>query len=132
MELPSMEKQCPGRAIILWTDSTNILMWLQSEFCHFKVFVGTRVANIQELTDLCAWCYVDSARNPVYDIMRGKTLKYLAESCSTDGAKDHPSSFKVQMSGQLSQTFILRRTHQTSGSPPTMMSMQLLVPNTQM
>lgn len=38
--------------ITLWTDSTTVLMWVQSESCCFKVFVGTRVAEIQELTDI--------------------------------------------------------------------------------
>ncbi|KAJ7997480.1 hypothetical protein DPEC_G00229450 [Dallia pectoralis] len=41
----------------LWTDSTTVLTWLQSESCRFKVFVGTRVAEIQELTDLKVWRY---------------------------------------------------------------------------
>ncbi|KAJ8017149.1 hypothetical protein DPEC_G00014760 [Dallia pectoralis] len=63
----------------LWTDSTTVLTWLQSESCRFKVFVGTRVAEIQELTDLKVWRYVDSASNPADDITRGKTLKDLAE-----------------------------------------------------
>ncbi|KAL7883038.1 hypothetical protein SRHO_G00006960 [Serrasalmus rhombeus] len=43
------------------------------------VFVGTRVAEIQDLTDLHAWWYVDSARNPAVDITRGKTLQELME-----------------------------------------------------
>ncbi len=65
--------------IILWTDSTTVLTWLQSESCRFKIFVGTRVAEIQELTNPQAWRYVDSARNPADDITRGKTLKDLVE-----------------------------------------------------
>lgn len=44
----------------LWTDSTIVLEWLQSESCRFKVFVGTRVSEIQELTDQRSWRYVDS------------------------------------------------------------------------
>ncbi|KAJ7983948.1 hypothetical protein DPEC_G00368720 [Dallia pectoralis] len=63
----------------LWTDSTTVLTWLQSESCRFKVFVGTRVAEIQELTNCQAWRYVDSARNPADDITRGKTLQDLAK-----------------------------------------------------
>ena len=64
---------------ILWTDSTTVLTWLQSESCRFKIFVGTRVAEIQELTSPRAWRYVDSARNPADDITRGKTLRDLVE-----------------------------------------------------
>ncbi|XP_048030832.1 uncharacterized protein LOC125266231 [Megalobrama amblycephala] len=63
--------------VILWTDSTTVLHWLHSESCRFKVFVGTRVAEIQELTDLKSWHYVDSARNPADDLTRGKSLKDL-------------------------------------------------------
>lgn len=64
---------------ILWTDSTTVLTWLQLESCHFKVFVGTRVAEIQELTSPNAWHYVDSARNPADKIKRGKTPQDLVE-----------------------------------------------------
>lgn len=63
---------------ILWTDSTTVLTWLQSESCLFKVFVGTRVSEIQELTESSCWHYVDSSQNPTDDIMRGKTLEELA------------------------------------------------------
>ncbi len=62
----------------LWTDSTTVLTWLQSESCRFKVFVGTRVAEIQELTNDQTWRYVDSTNNPADDITRGKTLVELA------------------------------------------------------
>lgn len=65
--------------VTLWTDSITVLHWLHSESCRFKVFVGTRVAEIQELTDLKAWHYVDSARNPAEDLTRCKSLKDLTE-----------------------------------------------------
>jgi len=64
---------------ILWTDSTTVLAWLQSESCRYKVFVGTRVTEIQDLTYLHKCRYVDSAMNPADDITRGKTLKELVE-----------------------------------------------------
>ncbi|XP_073770437.1 uncharacterized protein [Danio rerio] len=64
--------------IILWSDSTTVLAWLQSESCRFKVFVGTRVAEIQELTNPDSWHYVDSSLNPADDLTRGKTLEELA------------------------------------------------------
>lgn len=62
---------------VLWSDSTTVLTWLRSESCRFKVFVGTRVAEIQELTDRHSWRYVDSGRNPADDVTRGKKLKEL-------------------------------------------------------
>ncbi|CAM4607621.1 unnamed protein product [Leuciscus chuanchicus] len=63
--------------VVLWSDSTTVLKWLQSESCRFKVFVGTRVAEIQDLTEGDTWRYVDSAQNPADDITRGKPLDTL-------------------------------------------------------
>lgn len=55
-------------------DSTTVLEWLQSDSCCFKVFVGTRVSEIQELSDRKAWRYVDTQNNPADDVMRGKLI----------------------------------------------------------
>ncbi|XP_073782539.1 uncharacterized protein [Danio rerio] len=63
---------------ILWSDSTTVLTWLHSESCRFKVFVGTRIAEIQELTAGSTWLYVDTAQNPADDVTRGKALAELA------------------------------------------------------
>ena len=68
----------PIRKITLWSDSTTVLHWIKSESCHYKVFVGTRVAEIQSLTEVSNWRYVVSANNPADDITRGKTLKELS------------------------------------------------------
>ncbi|XP_067283159.1 uncharacterized protein [Pseudorasbora parva] len=65
-------------SFVLWTDSTTVLTWLQSESCRYKVFVGTRIAEIQELTSGHTWRYVESANNPADYITHGKTLKELA------------------------------------------------------
>lgn len=64
---------------VLWTDSMTVLEWIQSDSCRYKVFVGTRVCEIQELTDHRSWRYVNSQDNPADDITRGKTLQSLAE-----------------------------------------------------
>lgn len=37
--------------VIMWTDFMTVLTWLQSVSCRFKIFVGNRVAEIQDLTD---------------------------------------------------------------------------------
>ena len=65
----------------LWSDSTTVLAWLRSESCRFKVFVGTRVAEIQELTESHVWRYVDTSNNPADDLTRGKTLLELSKPC---------------------------------------------------
>lgn len=54
--------------VVLWTDSTTVLSWIKSESYRFKVFVGTTIAEIQDLTARCNWWYVDSDRNPADDL----------------------------------------------------------------
>ncbi|KAI3358998.1 hypothetical protein L3Q82_015385, partial [Scortum barcoo] len=73
------ELTLPIRKIILWSDSTTVLHWIRSESCHYKVFVGTRVAKIQSLTDVSNWRYVDTMNNPADDITWGKTLKEVSQ-----------------------------------------------------
>ena len=73
------ELTLPIEQTVLWTDSTTVFTWLHSESCRFKVFVGTRVAEIQELTENCSWYYVDSKNNPADDLTRGRTLSALIE-----------------------------------------------------
>lgn len=64
---------------VYWTDSTTVLAWLQSDSCRYKVFVGVRVTEIQELSNPKSWRYVDSSSNPADDITRGLTLNQLAQ-----------------------------------------------------
>lgn len=66
------------QTVTLWSDSTTVLNWLTSESCRYKVFVGTRIAEIQTLTDTAEWRYVDSAHNPADHITRGLTLTQIA------------------------------------------------------
>ncbi len=73
----STELTLPFHHIFLWTDSTTVLTWLKSESCRFKVFVGTRVAEIQDLTDQHTWRFVPSSSNPADDITWGRTLHEL-------------------------------------------------------
>ncbi len=74
------ELSVPIYQVTLWSDSTTVLAWIQADSCRYKVFVGTRVAEIQELTDPKVWRYVDSKYNPADDITRGKTLVELAKA----------------------------------------------------
>ena len=43
----SSELTIPLLSVTLWTDSTTVLSWLTSDSCRYKVFVGTRIAEIQ-------------------------------------------------------------------------------------
>lgn len=89
----------PIQHITLWTDSTTVLTWLKSESCRFKVFVGTRVAEIQDLTDQHTWRFVPSSENPADDITRGQTLHELGPDSrwhqGPSFLKDTPSSWPV-------------------------------------
>lgn len=71
------ELTLPIHQVFIWSDSTTVLTWIKSESCRFKVFVGTRITEIQDLTSCCEWRYVHSESNPADDITRGKRLAEL-------------------------------------------------------
>ncbi|KAJ8410828.1 hypothetical protein AAFF_G00187850 [Aldrovandia affinis] len=71
--------------VVMWTDSTTVLAWIQSDSCRFKVFVGTRIAEIQELTDSQAWRYVETSENPADDLTRGRHCRISGENRWTQG-----------------------------------------------
>lgn len=53
------ELTLPIGQVILWSDSTTVLHWLKTESCRYKVFLGTCVAEIQNLMDVANWRYMD-------------------------------------------------------------------------
>lgn len=63
---------------VCWSDSTTVLPWLHSDSCRYRVFVGIRVTEIQELSDPGSWHYIESAANLANDITRGLSLTQLA------------------------------------------------------
>lgn len=69
----------PIRQVVYWSDSTTVLTWLWSESCWYKVFVGTRIAEIQDLTEVMDWRYVSSQNNPTDDVTQGRTLQELTQ-----------------------------------------------------
>ncbi|XP_038074871.1 uncharacterized protein LOC119742774 [Patiria miniata] len=79
--LLQQELTLPLEDIVLWSDSTTVLTWLKSESCRYKVFVGTRVAQIRTLTDVDQWRYVDTKNNAADDLTRGKSLLSLSQPC---------------------------------------------------
>lgn len=81
-QLPSTLKSeltLPIQNVVYWSDSTTVLSWMKMDSCRYKVFVGTSIAEIQDLTDVNSWRYIDSQRIPADDVTRGKTLRELAE-----------------------------------------------------
>ncbi|KAI2644198.1 hypothetical protein H4Q32_029489 [Labeo rohita] len=91
------------RQVILWKVSTTVLHWLLSDSCRYKVFVGTRVAKIQSLTDISSW----SPDVQLPDADQYKTCKDLVKatvaclhgvahsSTHCDEAKDYVSAERL-------------------------------------
>ncbi|XP_053710099.1 uncharacterized protein LOC128752671 [Synchiropus splendidus] len=112
--------------IVLWSDSTTVLTWLQSQSCRYKVFVGVRVAEIQELTEKCTWRYVESENNPADDLTRGKTLASLVEPnrwvCGPTFLLQSPEHWPEQpsLASAEEETELRKVTHcgLTATSPP--------------
>ena len=70
---------CDIQSTVMWSDSTTVLTWIRSDSCRFKVFVGTRIAEIQTLTEGDEWRYVPSKDNPADDITRGMSVSMLGK-----------------------------------------------------
>ncbi|GFX77544.1 integrase catalytic domain-containing protein [Trichonephila clavipes] len=57
--------------IVLHTDSTIALAWLNTPANRLKIFVANRVAKVQELTESFQWNHVSSVLNPADLVSRG-------------------------------------------------------------
>lgn len=62
---------------ILWTDSSIVLCWLQTQPNKLKQFVKNRVAEIQELTINHEWRHVPTKHNPGDLLTRGVNISEL-------------------------------------------------------
>ena len=74
------ELTLPLSEMFLWSDSMTVITWLQSQSCRYKVFVGTRVSEIQDLVGVESWRYVDTGRNPADIVTRGDSLASLSQT----------------------------------------------------
>ncbi|GFW56458.1 integrase catalytic domain-containing protein [Trichonephila clavipes] len=59
------------RDIVLHTDSTIALAWLNTPANRLKTFMANRVAKVQELTEGFQWNHVPSVHNPADLVSRG-------------------------------------------------------------
>ena len=78
-QLLKSELTIPIDKTVLWSDSTVVLTWPQSESCRYKVFVANRITEILDLISPDQWQYVETHHNPADDITRGKRLTELTE-----------------------------------------------------
>ncbi|XP_071948684.1 uncharacterized protein [Antedon mediterranea] len=64
-----------------WTDSKVVLGYIQNVATRYQMFVGNRVQQIHDQTDVDDWHYINSLDNPSDEASRGlTTLKFLTTS----------------------------------------------------
>ncbi|XP_050675186.1 uncharacterized protein LOC126972451 isoform X2 [Leptidea sinapis] len=63
-----------------WTDSTIVLAWLKTQPNQLKMFVRTRVGEIQDCTAGHRWSYVPSKENPADLVSRGVTADSISSA----------------------------------------------------
>ncbi|GBN17173.1 hypothetical protein AVEN_29902-1, partial [Araneus ventricosus] len=66
--------------VLLWTDSTIALSWIDTPPHLLKTFVSNRVAQIQELTKEYHWSHITSKNNPADLLSRGIDAQFLANN----------------------------------------------------
>lgn len=66
--------------IILFSDSTIVLSWINMQSNKMKTFVSHRIAEIQELTNPPDWHHISTQQNPADIISRGLMPNELADS----------------------------------------------------
>ena len=67
--------------VCYWTDSEIVLKYIQNESKRYTVYVGNRVAEIREKSELSQWRYCPSKENPSDDASRGlNPAKLISES----------------------------------------------------
>ena len=76
---------------IFWTDSENVMCWLQKPPEDFKVFVSNRVQFIKQHTQVSQWRHVPGIDNPADLPTRGCTAKEMLQGPIRDKWLQGPS-----------------------------------------
>ncbi|XP_055523268.1 uncharacterized protein LOC129717408 [Wyeomyia smithii] len=63
-----------------WTDSRNVLCWLRSDHKRYSAYVGSRVSELLESTDICEWRWVPSKLNVADDGTRWRDQPDLSST----------------------------------------------------
>ena len=77
-ETVSEKLEIPLSQRTLWTDSMDVIYWIQGHSRRLKPFVFNRVAEIQRKSDPAQWRHVPGEQNPADDATRGLDLKNLS------------------------------------------------------
>jgi len=77
-ETISEKLEIPLSQHTVWTDSMNVIYWIQGHSRRLKLFVANRVAEIQRKSSPTQWRHVPSEENPADDATRGLDLRDLS------------------------------------------------------
>ena len=72
--------QIDPKQIYYWTDSTNVLYWINTPANQLKTFVSNRVGEIQSDSDAKQWRHVPTDQNPADVATRDISLADLAKN----------------------------------------------------
>ncbi|GFX26241.1 integrase catalytic domain-containing protein [Trichonephila clavipes] len=92
--------------IVLHTDSTIALAWLNTPANRLKTFVANRVAKVQELTEGFQWNHMPSVLNPADLVSRGLRPCDLPNLSYVLRFSNNVNKRKLTLSGLLSATDI--------------------------
>ena len=67
----SEKQEIPRSQYTLWTDSMDIIYWIQCHLRRLKPILANRVAEIQRKSDPAQWRHVPEEQNPADDARRG-------------------------------------------------------------
>ena len=68
------------KEVHFWTDSSNVLSWLADDSRRLNSFVGTRIAKLQNNTDMAKWHWVPTHQNPADIPSRGALASELIDN----------------------------------------------------
>ena len=77
-ETVSEKLEIPLSQHTLWSDSMDVIYWIQGHSRRLKPSVANRVAKIQWKSDPAQWRHVPGEQNPADDATRGLDLKSLS------------------------------------------------------
>ena len=77
-ETVSEKLEIPLSQHTLWSDSMDVIYWIQGHSRRLKPFVANWVAEIQKKSDPAQWRNAPGEQNPADDATRGLDLKSLS------------------------------------------------------
>ncbi|XP_055711452.1 uncharacterized protein LOC129806705 [Phlebotomus papatasi] len=72
--------------VVLWTDSLTVMGWIKSDSRRYKQFVGHRISEIDQLTEIHQWRWISTTQNPADLATRRKPCDFSASSKWFTGA----------------------------------------------